>query len=744
MKRRLLLHEMDRPHMAFKKESIPECIRALKQWVCWRYDDRGGGKPTKVPLTIGGYGASSTDPADWYSFEDACEAAGKYDGIGFVFSAGDGFTGIDIDNCLLPGGEIKPWAVEIISQLDGTYAEISPSGTGIKFWCIAKNPMGSGRKVVVGDGAIEIYDQGRFFTVTGNVWDDNEPSNKQDVLDGLAAQYFGPPPVKHKRVCVGTNSLVSEKVERASRYLATMEPAIAGSDGHGTTFRVACKMVLGFDLDQSTAFALLWSDYNPRCVPPWSEKELRHKVEQADGQPDERGYLLVDRFGSADADGIDVSGFGVEASVETNEDSGNELDDEEFFRSMVPEDGLMREIFDYYWRTSFKRTNVIGLAIAVTLCQTIFGRRIQSHTGMRTNDYNVVLASTGTGKDACKKTSVAILRSGAAAARINAEDSFLMPSRIKSSTGLIKQIAKRGTAIWVCDELGKVLKAILDPKSKNGALSEVADDLLELYGDSNGTFLGSAYAAGEQFSVEQPHLCVLGITTSNIFHAVTANHVDDGLLGRLAFWPVQDRPRRSKEFRMEDVPESLAKRIGEWIVFTPGFSGLFPDPVVMPMAKDAKTRWTAHADAIEESMDSEGEMRAAIWARVATRAMKLALTHRAARCTLEPSSLPDTQPVEIELIDVEWGIRLANRLARIMCQLVGENIVDERMAKAKALVLGVVREHASGLPQSHFRKQRKFTGGDIRAAAIELERAGMITITETKTKGRPKTLYFPA
>ena len=37
-------------------------LKALKQWVCWRYECRADGKPTKVPVTIAGYRASSTDP----------------------------------------------------------------------------------------------------------------------------------------------------------------------------------------------------------------------------------------------------------------------------------------------------------------------------------------------------------------------------------------------------------------------------------------------------------------------------------------------------------------------------------------------------------------------------------------------------------------------------------------------------------------------------------------------------------
>jgi hypothetical protein len=71
-------------------------------------------------------------------------------------------------------------------------------------------------------------------------------------------------------------------VTRARRYVAAMDPAIAGAGGHDATFAVAQVLVRGFGLDRSTALAILLDDYNPRCQPPWSEKELVHKIESAD------------------------------------------------------------------------------------------------------------------------------------------------------------------------------------------------------------------------------------------------------------------------------------------------------------------------------------------------------------------------------------------------------------------------------------------------------------------------------
>jgi len=67
---------------------------------------------------------------------------------------------------------------------------------------------------------------------------------------------------------------------RAAAYLAKCGPAISGSGGHTTTFRVAQTLVRGFGLDDASAFRLL-SQWNLTCSPPWSERDLRRKIQQA-------------------------------------------------------------------------------------------------------------------------------------------------------------------------------------------------------------------------------------------------------------------------------------------------------------------------------------------------------------------------------------------------------------------------------------------------------------------------------
>lgn len=151
-------------------ESIPAEMRATNNWVLWRYETRkgkgqGDGKLTKVPYQPNGYHASTTNAGSWSSYETVAakfaEPANTWDGIGFVFT--EPFAGVDFDNVRNPEtGEISPAALKRIHALD-SYTEVSPSGRGV-------HVIVNGR--LEGDGKkkphIEVYDDARFFAVTGH------------------------------------------------------------------------------------------------------------------------------------------------------------------------------------------------------------------------------------------------------------------------------------------------------------------------------------------------------------------------------------------------------------------------------------------------------------------------------------------------------------------------------------------------------------------------------------------------
>jgi len=79
---------------------------------------------------------------------------------------------------------------------------------------------------------------------------------------------------------LGRSGRLLDAVERARRYLARVPPAIAGEHGDVHTFRVCCRLVRGFALEDDEALSVL-TEWNARCQPPWTERELQDKLRRA-------------------------------------------------------------------------------------------------------------------------------------------------------------------------------------------------------------------------------------------------------------------------------------------------------------------------------------------------------------------------------------------------------------------------------------------------------------------------------
>lgn len=80
---------------------------------------------------------------------------------------------------------------------------------------------------------------------------------------------------------------------RVLPYIASVPGAVSGQGGHDATYAVAQCLVNGFNLGDDEALRIFQTEYNPRCTPPWSDRELEHKVSQARKNPGEkRGWLL--------------------------------------------------------------------------------------------------------------------------------------------------------------------------------------------------------------------------------------------------------------------------------------------------------------------------------------------------------------------------------------------------------------------------------------------------------------------
>ena len=175
-------------------ENIPNSLKEIAAWVCWREVPAKNpkAKARKVPINLATLAnASSTDPSTWGTFEEAVDAFmsarnPELAGIGFVFSEADEFTGIDADDCRNPEtGELDSATAELVRLVD-SYTEVSPSLKGIKIYVKAKL-SGDGNSFEFQGREYQIYDTGRYFAVTGLILPDSALAiwPRQQVIDSL-------------------------------------------------------------------------------------------------------------------------------------------------------------------------------------------------------------------------------------------------------------------------------------------------------------------------------------------------------------------------------------------------------------------------------------------------------------------------------------------------------------------------------------------------------------------------------
>jgi len=135
---------------------VPAGLRELPRWV--RHQD-------KRPMAVGGWWCSVTDSQHWSTLSDAVRST-HGDGVGFVLN-GDGIVCLDLDDCVVDG-RASDAAEKFISAFPGAYVEISPSGRGLHVW--GRGYMDKGRRFTRDGLKVEAYPDGRYITVTGNVY----------------------------------------------------------------------------------------------------------------------------------------------------------------------------------------------------------------------------------------------------------------------------------------------------------------------------------------------------------------------------------------------------------------------------------------------------------------------------------------------------------------------------------------------------------------------------------------------
>ncbi len=165
--------------------AIPRELWQYKQFVGWKYIDRGKAKPDKCPINPHNLSnAGSTWPNTWADIRTAVatyQTEPSLAGIGYVLTANDPYVMLDLDNCIYYG-EPNEFASRILNQLR-TYAERSPSGNGLRLLVHCRHQPDAIKRP-----EIELYSKERFATLTGDVLND-APIAKVDSLDWFIDEF---------------------------------------------------------------------------------------------------------------------------------------------------------------------------------------------------------------------------------------------------------------------------------------------------------------------------------------------------------------------------------------------------------------------------------------------------------------------------------------------------------------------------------------------------------------------------
>lgn len=291
--------------------AIPRELKDKKQWVRWRRE--GEDKKKKVPKRPSGpENASADDSSTWGTYEECWQNRNKdgcdSGGIGFVL---DGYVGGDLDHCFNEDGIPNDDAYAIMAKFN-TYAEVSPSGDGIKFIAKGripreflppskdgKEPTGIRVKVKDSNQNYEMYDERRFFAITGRIVPGMPAvvNEANGAIPWFFEKYINPNRSEGQKAAIAagkstlpeiddseryTSSIdLKRRVKRARGWLEKAAGAISGQGGHNHTLRVAVNVVRGFKIPPSHAFVLL-SEWNAKCEPPWNDHDLERKILEAE------------------------------------------------------------------------------------------------------------------------------------------------------------------------------------------------------------------------------------------------------------------------------------------------------------------------------------------------------------------------------------------------------------------------------------------------------------------------------
>ena len=713
--------------MALK--DIPAELRERKIWMLWLSENG-----TKIPYRTGGGRGSSTDPQAWTSFEMACKQEHLYTGIALAINYP--YTGIDLDGCLDADGQLADWAAEIVEAFRGlAYCEISPSGTGLKLITRARKPDGARCVAKMGEGKcqVEIYDQGRFWAMTGNVWQGlAEIGDGSEALRGLCERLW--PAAEAKPVQMVRIGSVSDLADRARQYVERVPGEVRGNL-RNAAFKLAGNLHAfvgdsGERLSDADVEELLTS-WNQRNSPPLRQDELaeatvngrKNGTLPADKVP---GMMRIEQDSEVDISGI-LAGGRSEPEPEREK-----LADPGAFPADLEIPGLIGELIDWNLRTAHYPLPELAMAGALALMSTITGGKVENPEHSRTNLYIVGLAPSGGGKDHSRRLNRQILRESGAPEMVG-------PERFGSHAGIVSALDAQWCQLFQVDEIAHLIMAMQHKSAPH--LANISSILMQVYSSVGEIFTADAY--GDRAKVKQlhyPHAVIYGSAVPEGFwEAVSEENLKGGLIGRTLVFESPKYVARQKPERSRELPASILTHSRAWVQLkthggnleASGVSG-GAHPKMLHWSPDAEQRLDSHGDRISDRRIEEDPVTAAIWSRASEKTNKIAMLFACSR--FDGGEWP-----QIELEDAERAIRLNNWLTRKMLWQADRHVSQSDFHRNCNYVLRKLQETPGQWMAlgDLTRKTRRLNPRDRRDILQHLLTEGTIEAEDIASGGRP-------
>lgn len=675
--------------MSVNYNNIPIELQRRNSWCVWRYEADDNGKPTKVPYhPLKHKKSSSTDPATWCSFIDACNAvvvAKYYDGIGYYFSPQDEYTGIDLDDpyqtkpdgsLVYPNPEMIVDNHRYIMNVFDSYQELSPSGKGVHI--IIKGNVPHGRR----RSAVEVYSSARYFTFTGNVIKHSIIKDYNEPLQALWASMAAPKEqgTGYAPLQVGENHSDAEIVDMASRAtngdkfdalwtadaskLSEWYPSQSGNAFDWSRADLALMDILAYftqnrnqivRLFKSSALGkrkkaerdnyinYMMNKVFDMMLPPVDFSAITEEFEKAKARQIAAVHNPTASVGALNTPAVanatpvgheggkaqPGAGTGVHAAVTPAPDVPH-IDgySSNTFLSHPPTT-FLNQIASFIYNSAPRPLWEVALVGAIGMFAGIVGRQYNiSGTGL--NHYIMLIAHSGKGKEAIATGTSRLMNAVADSPNALAMQ-HVGPADIASGQALLKFMSANGSksVFSVTGEFGIKLKQITDDRA-NGAEIMLRKVLLDLYGKSGAgqSILPTIYsdAKNNTEKVNSPCFTLVGESTPELFYeSLDESAVRSGLLPRFTIVEYNgDRARFNPDHHLVPIPPGLIEQLNN-LIMTVGEMANTGRVVNIEVDDEANAQLTSLNDYAEwQYARSHNDATRELWNRFHLKIMKLA------------------------------------------------------------------------------------------------------------------------